>query len=403
MPDTIPGTTPVKDQRPQPRGVLPKNAQAGLMVALAIGMLAIIVLTGRSEPPAAPVGGQAAPVAAPDADRLREYQERLRLLTEQARRQSAAPPPNPAPPAVPADAYHAADPLEAEKRRLDYESLFARVVIPAAGAHVTSPRAPIDAQTPAGVAGVEASTHEVPALDAIADAVLRASQRQQPTAAAPVDSGRNQGAEDREGPRRPSTSDSGAPEYVLYEGTLISTSLVNRLDGSGAGPVKCLVNSPVYSRKDRQLLIPPGAIVLGKSTPVQLMGESRIAVSFHRLLMPNDSSYSLDHFTGLNQLGDAGLRDRVNQRYLSTFGAAAAIGLLSGLAQAIGTGGLTGGDRDRTIVITGATGETTQATTRVLDRMLNRPPTVTIREGHRVLVYVTSDLRLPAYPWPATP
>lgn len=400
MPDTIPGTTPVKDQRPQPRGVLPKNAQAGLMVALAIGMLAIIVLTGRSEPPTAPVGGHAAPVAAPDADRLREYQERLRQLSEQARRQSAAPPSNPAPPSMPAEAPVATDPLAGEKRRLDYESLFARMVIPAAAS--ASPRAPFDVPPPAGAAGANASTPEVPTLDAIADAVLRANQRQQPAAPASLGTVGQKAAADGEG-SSPSPSEGGDREYVLHEGTLITTSLVNRLDGSGAGPVKCLVNSPVYSRKDRQLLIPPGAIVLGKSTPVQLMGESRIAVSFHRLLMPNDSSYSLDHFTGLNQLGDAGLRDRVNQRYLSTFGAAAAIGLLTGLTQAIGTAGLTGGDGDRTIVVAGATGETTQATTRVLDRMLNRPPTVTIREGHRVLVYVTSDLHLPAYPELATP
>jgi type IV secretion system protein TrbI len=35
---------------------------------------------------------------------------------------------------------------------------------------------------------------------------------------------------------------------------------------------------------------------------------------------------------------------------------------------------------------------------RVLDRFLNVLPTITIREGHRVLVYLTSDLELPEYP-----
>jgi type IV secretion system protein VirB10 len=34
----------------------------------------------------------------------------------------------------------------------------------------------------------------------------------------------------------------------------------------------------------------------------------------------------------------------------------------------------------------------------VLNRFLNRLPTITIREGHRVRVYVTSDFELPAYP-----
>ena len=32
-----------------------------------------------------------------------------------------------------------------------------------------------------------------------------------------------------------------------------------------------------------------------------------------------------------------------------------------------------------------------------MNRFLNRLPTITIREGHRVKVYLTSDLELPAY------
>jgi type IV secretion system protein VirB10 len=32
-----------------------------------------------------------------------------------------------------------------------------------------------------------------------------------------------------------------------------------------------------------------------------------------------------------------------------------------------------------------------------MNRFLNRLPTVTVREGHRVKVYLTSDLELPAY------
>ena len=40
---------------------------------------------------------------------------------------------------------------------------------------------------------------------------------------------------------------------------------------------------------------------------------------------------------------------------------------------------------------------TSEATAQVMNRFLNRLPTVTIREGHRVKVYLTSDLELPAY------
>jgi len=38
-----------------------------------------------------------------------------------------------------------------------------------------------------------------------------------------------------------------------------------------------------------------------------------------------------------------------------------------------------------------------QSATSVLDRFMQIPPTITIREGHRVKVYVTQDMLLPAY------
>jgi hypothetical protein len=44
MPETAPETAPVIDRRTPPRGVLPRRAQTWLMVGLAFGILAIIVL-----------------------------------------------------------------------------------------------------------------------------------------------------------------------------------------------------------------------------------------------------------------------------------------------------------------------------------------------------------------------
>ena len=49
-------------------------------------------------------------------------------------------------------------------------------------------------------------------------------------------------------------------------------------------------------------------------------------------------------------------------------------------------------------MIAGNVSDTTaQATAQTMNRFLNRLPTVTIREGHRVKVYLTNDLELPAY------
>jgi type IV secretion system protein VirB10 len=53
------------------------------------------------------------------------------------------------------------------------------------------------------------------------------------------------------------------------------------------------------------------------------------------------------------------------------------------------------------VIIAGSGVDTAaQATTQVMNRFLNRLPTITIREGHRVKVYLTGDLDLPAYESP---
>ena len=45
---------PVTDHRPVPRGVLPRGMQTWLMVGVAVGMVAIIVASGPTQPAGAP-------------------------------------------------------------------------------------------------------------------------------------------------------------------------------------------------------------------------------------------------------------------------------------------------------------------------------------------------------------
>jgi type IV secretion system protein VirB10 len=111
--------------------------------------------------------------------------------------------------------------------------------------------------------------------------------------------------------------------------------------------------------------------------------------------MPDGYSISLDQFQGLNQIGETGLRDKVNHHYLQIFGVSVAIGAIAGVAQANTHYGfdMTGGDAYRQ----GFGTSLSQSALRALDRYLNILPTFTIREGHRVKVYLTADILLPAY------
>ena len=79
----------VTDRRPSPRGVLPRGVQTWLLAGLAAFMLLIMFVVGRPEAPARPAPA-AAQAVAPSADRVRDYQDRLRALEAQTLAQLAA-------------------------------------------------------------------------------------------------------------------------------------------------------------------------------------------------------------------------------------------------------------------------------------------------------------------------
>jgi len=181
----------------------------------------------------------------------------------------------------------------------------------------------------------------------------------------------------------------------LFEGTVIEAALVNRLDGEWAGPVKVMATNPVYSQDRQHVLVPEGTFILGEVQKVSSFGQKRLAVVFHRMLMPDGYSVDFDQFRGLDQAGETGLKDKVNNHYLQIFGTSIALGILSGAAEATTNSGnnQTGSDVWRQ----GVASNLSQSSMNVLDRFLNIPPTLTIREGHRIKVYLMQDLLLPAY------
>jgi type IV secretion system protein TrbI len=187
--------------------------------------------------------------------------------------------------------------------------------------------------------------------------------------------------------------------YVLYEGTTLDAVLMNRLDGDAAGPVKVLVSNPIYSHDHQHIIVPEGTVVLGEARKIGAAGfgqQRRMAVVFHRMIMPDGYSVDLDQFHGLDQIGQEGLRDKINNRYLEIFGTSIALGVIAGAAQIEqGGGALTGSGAQ--LFTNGASASVSESATTILNRFMQIPPTITIREGHRVKVYFTQDMLLPAY------
>ena len=181
----------------------------------------------------------------------------------------------------------------------------------------------------------------------------------------------------------------------IYEGSFLEAVLVTQLSGDFPGPVLANVSVPFYSADRQRVLIPRGARVVGSVQAVAGADQERLAVAFHRLIWPEGRSVSLE-FNGLNQIGESALKDAVNRHYFSMFAAAGAVGILSGLT-AIGSNPYAGGQQGFQAGASQGLGETA---VRILDRFLNRLPTITIRAGHRLRIWFTGDVLVPPEPQP---
>ena len=176
----------------------------------------------------------------------------------------------------------------------------------------------------------------------------------------------------------------------VHEGSFLEAVLVTQLSGDFPGPVLAQVAVPFYSRDRQQILIPRGARVVGTATAVSDRDQTRLALGFHRLIFP-DGRWILLDFRGLNQAGESSVKDLVNRHYLQLFAATGAVGVLSGLTLR-GSNPYAGGSQG---FRAGAGQGLGLAASQVLQRFLNRLPTITIRAGHRLRIWFTSDVLLP--------
>jgi type IV secretory pathway VirB10-like protein len=402
----------IKEPPATPKGLLPKNVQSWLLVGLACLMVGIMWLTGGKKPDVptkpSPASTSAQAPTQVNETKINELQSRIedlqrqqlvaqnalaqqtRLLgganTEPQQVQSL-------PAAGAATDSKTQDPIEAQRKNLSYQSLFASNIA------VTYRKPAQQAETvQSGAARAQAELDDAQLNHLVRDmqqAPLIPAQPAQPPTAVATKPESGEAHPKSETPAAAPLDRADRNSYLLLEGTVLETVLINRLDGQFAGPVECLVSSDVYSNDRQHLLIPSGSKVLGETKKIDTFGQSRLAVVFHRLLMPDRYSVSLDQFTGLNQIGDAGLRDQVNNHYLRIFGVSPAIGAIGAVAEGGTASSLSATSTD--LMRQGFAESTAQSSAQILDKFLNILPTVTIREGHRVKVVLSNDLALPDY------
>ncbi|GAA3771405.1 MULTISPECIES: TrbI/VirB10 family protein [Terriglobus] len=182
--------------------------------------------------------------------------------------------------------------------------------------------------------------------------------------------------------------------YRVFEGTVLEGVLTNHIDGGFSGPMIVMLTTDYYSHDHQQLLLPQGTRLIGQVQSVSGAGQRKLFVTFNRAICPDGFSLDLNKYTGLDPLGTTGLATNVNNHYLSSFAAAAAVGGIGGLAQVGNNGSVLDAN---TQIRNGISSQTAQESEQILNKFLNRLPVITVKEGSRARVYINQDILIPSY------
>lgn len=182
-----------------------------------------------------------------------------------------------------------------------------------------------------------------------------------------------------------------ASPNIVQAGSIIPAALITGIRSDLPGQITAQVTANVYdSPTGRILLIPQGARLIGEYDSEVAAGQTRVLLTWDRLIMPDGRSIVLERQPGADAAGYAGLQDRVNQHWGNLLKAAAVSTLL-------GVGAELGADSEDDLTRAlrrGSQDTINQTGQQIVRRQLNVQPTLTIRPGHPLRIVLTRDLVL---------
>lgn len=175
------------------------------------------------------------------------------------------------------------------------------------------------------------------------------------------------------------------PSTTVIQGTLINAVLETALDSTSPGQTRAVVTRHIHGFDGTRVLIPRGTRLYGVYEADVARGQNRAQIRWTRLLRPDGVSVALDS-PAADPLGRAGIRATVNNHFLQRLGNA-----LMGTASNIGSTLVTRGIGNSPVVVA-VPGSTQAATQTVAPNSGEITPTLTVRQGTRITVFVQHDL-----------
>jgi type IV secretion system protein VirB10 len=175
------------------------------------------------------------------------------------------------------------------------------------------------------------------------------------------------------------------PGLTVPKGTIIAAVLETALDSSRPGAVRGIVSRDVRGFDGTRVLIPRGSRLYGEYASDVASGQNRALIRWQRLTRPDAVVINLDS-PSADPLGRSGVRGKVDSHFFARFGSAILQSVLD-----IGVGLATRSIGNDDTVIVGLPGSTQQITGQ-LSQTSQVQPTLRVRQGTSVSVFVARDL-----------
>ncbi|QUL36888.1 TrbI/VirB10 family protein [Erythrobacter sp. JK5] len=171
------------------------------------------------------------------------------------------------------------------------------------------------------------------------------------------------------------------PSRTIPQGTVIPAVLETALDSTRAGGARALVQRDVSGFDGTRVLIPRGSRLYGEYEAELRRGQNRALVRWTRLIRPDGVTIALDSPSS-DPLGRAGIRGKVDTKFLQRFGGAILQSVLD-----IGVGLAVNEASNGVIVALPGSTQNVQVT----DQQ-SVQPTLKVKHGTSVSVFVARDL-----------
>jgi len=177
---------------------------------------------------------------------------------------------------------------------------------------------------------------------------------------------------------------------MIAQGKLIDAVLESAINSDHPGMLRALVSEDIYADNGNVVLLPRGSRLIGEYDSGVARGQNRIFVLWERSIRPDGVDIQLLS-AGTDSLGRTGVEGEVNNHFLTMFGAAT---LLSVIGASAANVGVHAGDNANSAATyrEGIANGFADASNTVLGEFVRIKPTITVKQGQRIKVFVAKDL-----------